>query len=146
MPIRERLSVYGKYRFLVAIEGRGLSGVGEVEGLNVTIDVQKHREGSGVMAAPKLELSLAHCGPLILRYGVTANDELWSWVKQALEGNIQRKNVSVAVLDRKGDEVVRYMLSNAWPSNWRLDKLDSQSSAPLIEELVLQYETLSVET
>lgn len=142
MPIRERLNVYGKYRFLVDVDGRGLSGVREVEGLNVTIDAEKHKEGPSIDAAPKLEPGLTHYGPLVLRFFVSANDELWNWVKQALEGNIQRKNLSVAVLDRKGNEVVRYLLSNAWPSSWALDKLDSQSSGPLIEELVLQYEKL----
>jgi len=141
MPIRERLNLYGKYRFFVDVEGRGLSGVREVEGLNVTIDAEKHTEASSAVA-PKLEPGLTHCGPLILRYFVTANDDLWNWVKEALEGNIQRKNLSVAVLDRKGNEVVRYLMSNAWPSSWRLDKLDSQSSSPLIEELILQYEKL----
>jgi phage tail-like protein len=139
MPIIERLNVYGKYRFLVNIDGKGLSGVREVEGLNVTIDAEKHKEGPSVAAA-KLEPGLTSCGPLVLRYFVTANDDLWNWVKEALEGNIQKKDVAVVVLDRKGDEVVRYMLGNAWPSSWTLDKLDSQSSGLLIEELVLQYE------
>jgi phage tail-like protein len=141
MPIIQRLNVYGKYRFKVEVDGKGLSGVREVEGLNLTIDAEKHREGTSI-AASKLEPGLTCCGPLVLRYFVTANDELWNWMKQALEGNIQKKDVAVVVLDRRGDEVVRYTLGNAWPSSWTLDKMDSQSSGLLIEELVLQYEKL----
>jgi hypothetical protein len=47
MPIRERLSIYGKYRFMVDVAGIGLSGLREVEGLKIAIEPQRHGEGSG---------------------------------------------------------------------------------------------------
>ena len=149
MPVAERLNICSKYRFLVEIDGIARAAFREVDGLSVSMDVVEYRDGSDVAMAPRLEPGLAHYGPLVLRYGVLStggggNREIWSWVKQTLEGNTQRRNVAVVVLDRRGNEVVRYLLSNAWPSSWRLDKLDSRSSSALIEELTLQYEALDL--
>jgi len=147
MPVAERLNICGKYRFLVEIDGIAWAAFREVEGLSVTIDVVEYREGSDAVNASRLEPGLAHYGPLVLRYSVIGtsgggNRELWNWVKQTLEGNTQRRSIAVVVLDRRGNEVVRYNLSNAWPSSWRLGNLDSRSSCPLVEELTLQYEAL----
>jgi phage tail-like protein len=148
-PVVERLNICGRYRFLVEIDGITRAAFREVEGLGVTVDVVEYREGSDVAMAPRLEPGLAHYGPLVLRYGVIStsgggNRELWNWVKQTIEGNTQRRNIAVIVLDRRGNEVVRYNLSNAWPSSWRLDKLDGRSSCALFEELTLQYEALDL--
>jgi len=89
-----------------------------------------------------LEPGVARYGPLVLRWGVTENAELWSWMEQTLQGNIERKNISVIILNQKREEVVRYNLEDAWPSSFSVDTLDSQDSGPAIEELVIQYEGL----
>lgn len=150
MPIADILNLCVRYKFRVEIDGITRSGFKEVEGLSATIDVQEYREGTDPSLTNRLEPGLSHYGPLILRYAVTssgagkANKELWEWMHQNLDGSIQKKNVSVIVMDRKGNEVVRYNLTNAWPSNWRIEKLDSRASGPLIEEIILQYERLEV--
>jgi len=135
---------------MVQIDGIARVSFREVEGLSVTIDVMKYREGADATMAPRLEPGLADYGPLILRYGVLSSKsgvskELWNWIKQILDGNTQKKNMEVVVLDRKSNPVVTYKLTNAWPSSWKLSKLDSRSSSPLIEEIIIQYEALVVE-
>ena len=84
-------------------------------GVCVNIEVQDFREGIDNPTISKTAAGLTHYGPLILRNVVTgSNDKL------------------------------RFNITNAWSSSWRLGKLDSHVSAPLIEELVLQYETLNI--
>jgi len=51
---------------------------------------------------------------------------------------------NATLMDRKCNDILKFELTNAWPSNWKLGKLDSHQSNPLIEEMVLQYETLIV--
>ncbi len=150
MPIKDILSLCIKYKFRVEIDGITRTGFGEVEGLGVTLDVQEYREGTDASLTSRLEPGLAHYGPLILRYGVVssgpgkANKELWEWMRQNLEGTIQKKNIAVVVMDRRGNEVIRYQLSNAWPSSWRIERLEGHSTGPLIEELTIQYEHIEV--
>ena len=138
-PSTSRPEVYGKYNFVVEIDGIVQAGFEEVEGLNATIDVWEYREGNE-QTTVRLEPGLAHYGPLVLRWGVTKSPYLWNWMEQTLQGNTERKNISVIILNQKREEVVRYNLYNAWPSSFSVDKLDSEHSGPAIEELVIQYE------
>jgi len=40
---------------------------------------------------------------------------------------------------------MRVNLAKAWPSGWSLGKLDSLNKEPVLEELVIQYEDITVE-
>lgn len=146
MPVVGRINICAKYRFIVEIDGIVRTGFVEVAGLNINIDVSEYREGSDLLTSVRLDPGLSHYGPLVLKYGVTCDGskELWEWMKQTLEGNVQRKNIAIVVLDRKGNQVVRYVLTNAWPSSLRVSTLDSRSSSHLTEELVIQYEKLDI--
>jgi phage tail-like protein len=85
-------------------------------------------------------------GPLVLRDGITTNTELWEWMESIIEGTDDRRAMSVIILDRQGNDITRYNLSEAWPSGYSVDKLDSMGSSVAIEELVIQYEKLERET
>lgn len=141
------LNICSKHRFQVEIDGIDQTGFREVDGVSVNIEVQDFREGTDNSAVSKTTPGLIHYGPLVLRNAVTGNagnKDLWNWIKQVIDGDEAKKNVSMVVMDRKGDDKLRFNLTAAWPSSWRLGKLDSHSRAPLIEEMVLQYETLNV--
>ena len=142
------LNVCGRHRFRVEIDGITNTGFREVEGLCVNIEVQDFREGTDMPPVSKTVPGLVHYGPLILRNPVmcsAGNKDLWNWTKQVINGDDAKKNMAVIVIDRKGNETLRLNLTNAWPSSWRLGKLDSHSGVPLIEEIVLQYETLDIQ-
>lgn len=140
-PTGDRVDRHGKYRFLVEIDGITQAAFSEVEGLNVTVGVWEYRDGSGP-TAPMLEPGLARYGPLVLRWGLTESSELWDWMEGTITGDVQRRNIAVVILDKKGSELTRYCLSEAWPSGWSLGKLDSLGKTAVIEELVIQYEGL----
>jgi phage tail-like protein len=136
-----------RHRFYVDI-GSERYGFKEVEGVCVNIEAHEYRDGTDPTSAPRSIPGLVRYGPLVLRYGIAGNpinSDLWNWIKQTIEGNEQKRNVAVVVLDRKGIPVAKYALTGAWPSNWRLSKLDGLIGSPLLEELVLQYEKLDIE-
>jgi phage tail-like protein len=141
------LNVCGRHRFRVEIDGINQTGFKEVEGVAVHIEVEDIREGTDISSVSRTSPGLIRYGPLVLKNAITGsagNKDLWTWIKQIIDGDEPKKNVSVVIMDRKGNDKMRFNLTGAWPSSWRLGKLESNSGAPLIEELVLQYETLSV--
>ena len=78
-----------------------------------------------------------------LRYGLTNSRELWDWLMQAIQGNVERKNVSIIMLDSEGNnEVTRWNLNDSWPSEWRGAPLDAMSREIAIENLTLVFDTL----
>jgi phage tail-like protein len=60
-----------------------------------------------------------------------------------VKGKVQRKNVSVVLLDNDGTtEVMRWNLVNAWASQWRGTMLNAMSREVAIESLTLVFEML----
>lgn len=141
------LNICGRHRFRVEIEGIGQAAFKEVDGVCVNIEVQEFREGTDNPSVFNTVPGLIRYGPLVLRNVVTgnaSNKDLWNWIKQVIDGEEAKKNLSIVVMDRKGNDKLRFNLAGAWPSSWRLGKLDSHLGIPLVEEMVLQYESLNV--
>jgi phage tail-like protein len=81
-----------------------------------------------------------------LRYGLTSSRELWEWMLTAVNGSVERKNVSILMLDSDGvAEVMRWNLLDAWPSEWRGAVLDALAHEVAIESLTLVFESLQRE-
>lgn len=135
----------GGYSFLVEIDGIVQSSFRSVEGVNVTVSVAEYREGTDVIN-PRLLPGIAHYGPLRLKYGVVdSNTELWQWMEKTLDGTVERKSMSIVILDPSRMEIMRINLREAWPSGWSISKLDSLDKGPALAELVIQYETMEIE-
>ena len=78
-----------------------------------------------------------------LSYGVTQNHDLFDWMMTAVDGNPNRKNVSILQLDASGSAVVGgYDLILAWPSAWRGAPLDALGSGIAIESITLVYQEI----
>jgi len=54
----------------------------------------------------------------------------------------ERKSGSIIVLDRSGQEVMRYNFYEAWPTKWKAPSLDSKGDTHMIEELELAIERI----
>ena len=73
----------------------------------------------------------------------TGSRELWDWLMKTAEGNVQRRNVSIVLLDSRGDsEMMRWNLVDAWPSEWAGAALNASEKALAIETLTLVYSGL----
>ena len=60
-----------------------------------------------------------------------------------VNGNIERKNVSIQLLDSSGSlPVMQWDLINAWASEWKGAELDAMGKEIAIESVTLVYETL----
>ena len=77
---------------------------------------------------------------IVLRRGVTDDRELYDWHRRIVQGDIERKNGSVVLLDRRGQEVARWNFFRAWPSKWDGPDLNAEGSDVAIETLELAHE------
>jgi phage tail-like protein len=62
---------------------------------------------------------------------------------QVATGQIVRKNGSIVVLDRAGNELSRFNFVRAWPSKWDGAALNAEGNDIAIMTLVLTHEGLS---
>ncbi len=135
--------IYRAYYFVVDFGGGIVCGFTKVELPDTCIETIDYREGGGGSAVRKL-VGRTNYGNLELKYGLTDSTEMWDWLMTAVNGNVTRKNVSIILKDKDGqNEVTRWNLDNAWPCKWKGAKLDALTNEVAIESLSLAHEGLT---
>lgn len=138
----EYTSPYRSYNFKLNIQGITEGHFTECSGLGVSVDVIRYREAGNDQQVRCLPGPVDY-GDVVLRYGLTDSRELWDWLITAVDGRVERKNISILMLDAEGvNEVMRWNLINAWPSEWRGTMLDAMSREAAIESLTLVFESV----
>jgi len=139
MATGQRVDPYNNFNFLVEIDGITRAAFHEVSGFDSTIDVIEHREGGENTTMRKLPGQTKYSN-IVLKWGITDDLELYDWHRQAVLGNLQRRNGSIVGLDRQGQEIVRWNFFNAWPSKYDGPDYNAEGNDIAIETLELAHE------
>ncbi len=139
MATGDRMDPYGGYNFLVEIDGITRAGFRECSGLETSQEAGDYREGTDPLTTRKLP-GLNTYPNITLNRGFTDDDELWRWRKAAMDGHVERRNLSIVVMDDAGDEKLRWNLYNCWPTKWSGPSLNASSGEVAIEGLELATE------
>ena len=139
MPTSVIPDPFGNYNFHVEIDGITRAAFQEASGFNSTIDVIEHREGGENTTMRKLP-GLTKYSNIVLKWGITDDRELYDWHRRIVQGDMERKNGSIVLLDRRGDEVVRWNFVRAWPSKWDGPDFNAEGTDVAIETLELVHE------
>jgi phage tail-like protein len=130
--------------FRVEIDGVAVAAFAECSGLSSETDVIEYREGADRTSTPRLLPGLTHYGPIVMRRGVTGNRDLWNWRQTVVDGNVQRLNGSVLLLDAEGNLVVRWNFFEAWPRKWEGPALRARGNEVAIETLEIVCERIEL--
>jgi phage tail-like protein len=130
---------FGGYNFLVEIDGIARAAFQQVSGFDSTIDIVEHREGGENTTVRKLP-AMTRYSNLQLRWGITDDLELYDWHRKAVRGELERRNGSIVLLDRRGQETARWNFVRAWPSKYDGPDLNAETSDIAIEMLELAHE------
>ena len=134
---------YRSYNFKLLIQGCAEGHFTRCSNMGIKVDTIEYREGGAGHVVKKLPGPVEY-EPITLHYGFTASIELWNWMMAAVNGKVERKNVSIAILDADGiTEVARWDLINAWPCRWRGALLDAMGHEAAIHEITLVFESLT---
>ena len=77
-----------------------------------------------------------------LKRGLTGAAELWDWHINVMQGDPDRRNGSVIMMNTLGEEVLRYNFTNAMVSKLSLSEGGATASGVQIEEATLACELL----
>ena len=138
-----RIDPFRAYHFKLSIMGVTEGHFTECANLGIKVEALRYREGGAASIVRRLPGPVEYAD-VTLRYGLTRSTELWKWFMTAVEGKVERKNVSIILMDSDGTtEVMRWDLINAWPSAWRGATLDALNHEVAIESLTIVFESLS---
>ncbi len=114
----------------------------EVAGIESRMETEAFTEG-GNNSVYYLPTTVKQ-GPLMLRRGLSpADSPLVRWCKSCFEGQLNRpivtKEVSVSLLDERGDPLRIWLFYNAYPISWKIDRFHAARNDVAIEEIVLCF-------
>lgn len=136
------LDPYRNYNFLLQIQDIAEARFTECVGLGMRITPIRYRESGAGQIVRALPGPVEYA-EVTLRYGLTNSIDLWNWLTSAVRGTVQRRHVSVVMLDADGArQTLRWNLLNAWPCQWSGAPLDAMGREAAIEELRLAFDSL----
>ena len=141
MPTGAVVDPYVNYNFLVEIDGITRAAFQECSGLDITVDVIEYREGGENTTLRKMP-GMTKYSNITLKRGVTDDRELYEWQRGVITGTIERRNGSIIVLGRDGQEVARWNFVRAWPVKWTGPALNAEGNDTAIETFELAHEGL----
>lgn len=133
-----RQDPYRGFRFRVEFDHVLHGGFSRVKGLVRETKFESRREGGLNEFEHKLATQTIY-GNLILERGLV-DDYLWSWHENVVEGNIQRKTITVALHDEADQEVWRWLIERAFPVKWTGTDLDAGVGQVVVESVELAHE------
>lgn len=115
----------------------------ELSGLQAEVEVFPYEEGGCNDFVHKLP-GRTKFSNITLKRGVTSTDDLWQWFHNVVEGKVERKEVSVVLLDGAQRQVKRWNFSSAYPVKWVGPALKAGENAISIETLELAHQGITV--
>jgi len=140
-PANSYIDPYRAYNFKMNILGVTEAHFTEVSNMEINVNPIPYREGGGLVV--HYVPGYVEYGTITLRYGLTKSRELWDWFMTGVKGKVERKNVSIILLDADGTTpVMQWNLNQAWPTHWRGSMLNALEQEVAIESLTLVCETI----
>jgi phage tail-like protein len=135
----KRVDPYRNFRFLIEIDGIEEAQFAECSGFGSSVEVIEYREGGDMAAVRKLP-GKASYADITLKWGVTNSTALYEWHYAALNGQIQRKNGSIILLDDQHQEQTRWNFFSAWPSKYDGPDFNAKGNDVAIDTLTVSCE------
>ena len=141
----KRANPYLNCNFLVEIDGVATAAFAEVRLPDMTIDVVEYREGSDKVNSVRKLPGLAKYGNLVLERGIVGDVELFQWMRAVSQGQPERRNLAVVLLDEQRNPVQRWLVRNAFPVKYQGAVLNAKGNEVAVESLELACEGLDIE-
>lgn len=133
-----------KFYFLVTIDKLN-ANFQEVSGLEIEAQVIEYRHGNSPEFSTIKMPGIKKFGDVTLKKGVFKGDnKFWDWFNSIKMNTIERKAVTISLLDEAGKPTMTWTLKNAWPSKITGTDLKSDGNEVAVETLVITHEGLTI--
>ena len=133
-----------KFHFQVEWGGTKI-GFQEVSGLDVEIEPLEYRDGANPEYSKTNMPGMVKYSDITLKRGVFKSDnEYYDWLNTVKLNTIERRDLTISLLDQEHAPVVVWKIKNAWPMKVTSTDMNAQSSEVAIEEIVLAHEELTM--
>lgn len=133
---------HGRFRYKVEIDGLDAGGFSEVSGFDLSIDVMEYREGDSVQTPMKMP-GLRRYSNIVLKQGLADSMVLYDWITTGVDGAVERKTITITLLDEEEAPAASWQVINAWPTRYTAPDFDANASEVAIETLEIAHEGMT---
>jgi phage tail-like protein len=145
MATGERRDPYRTFNFHIEIDGVPLGAFSEASGLTADGDAVDYREGTDVQQNVRKLPGLRKYTNITLKRGYTQDKSLWIWYGNIVNGQPDRRNVTIVLLNEARAPVLRWHAENAWINKIEGPSLKASGNEIALESVELVHEGLTIE-
>jgi phage tail-like protein len=146
MPPGPKARPYKSTHFTVEIDGVPSGAFSEIQLPELTTPPVEYREGTDAQLEAHRIPGRPQYGPARLRRGFRGTLDLYTWWRQAAEGDPNgKRGVQILLLNVKKDVLFRWLLRDAWPMKYSMPLLNANGNEIAIEEVELAYEGVELQ-
>lgn len=134
-----------KFHFQVEWGGANI-GFTEVSGLDVESEVIEYRDGASPEYVKTKMPGMQKFGNITLKRGTFQGDnDFYNWWNTVALNTIERRDVTISLLNENHEPVVVWKVKNAWPSKVQSTDLKADGNEVAIESIELAHEGLVIQ-
>ncbi len=134
-----------KFHFQVDWGGTKI-GFTEVSGLDVETEVVEYRQGASKEYSKIKMPGMQKFSNITLKRGTFASDnEYFQWWNTVKLNTIERRDVTIKLLNEEHNPVVTWKVKNAWPTKIQSTDLKADGNEVAIESMELVHEGLTIQ-
>ena len=132
-----------KFRYKVEIDGLEAGGFSEATGFDASIDVIEYREGDMTAETPMKIAGLKKYGNITLKQGLTDSRVMYDWLAAGVNGEVQRKTLTLTLLNDTQATAASWQIINAWPTKYTAPDFNATASEIAIESIEIAHEGMT---
>jgi phage tail-like protein len=144
MPVR-RDDPYAGFNFVIEFGGEPQAAFAEAVLPAGAVEVIRYREGGDGSSAARLLPGRVEYEPVVLRRGFAGSTDVYDWWDAVRNGEQDRRDVTITLLDEARNPVARWRLFRSWPTRLAYGTLAALKNEVAIESLELAYERFELD-
>ena len=145
MATDARNDPYRAYNFVLEIDGLARGGFSEVSGLSAEVTAVEYREGTDKQPHMREMPGLFKFANVVCKRGYSDDKTLWQWYMNIFNGQADRRNVAIVLLNERREQVLRWNCENAWIRKIEGPALKASGNEVAMESMELVHEGLTLE-
>jgi phage tail-like protein len=134
-----------KFHFQVEWGGTKI-GFTEVSGLDVETEVIEYRHGASPEYSKTKMPGMQKFSNITMKRGTFKSDnEYFNWWNSVKLNTIERRDITIKLLDENHDPVVTWKVKNAWPTKVQSTDLKADGNEVAIESVEIAHEGLTIQ-
>lgn len=135
-----------KFHFQVQWDSETSIGFTEVSGLDVETEVIEYRDGSSKEYNKVKMPGMQKFSNITMKRGTFKGvNEFYNWWNTVKLNTIERRNITIQLLNEEHEPVVTWKVKNAWPTKVQSTDLKSDGNEVAIETMEIVHEGLTIE-